>query len=365
VKLVALVLLACACRPESDFAPPDFSDQPLDFGEGADDADVTHFVTAQGGHLFADGHRFRFVGANRYDVASSPAYTCGNYYDDAKLDALLGELASTGATVLRCWAFQRFTAGANDFSSLDRVIATARAHNLKLIFTLENEWADCTGYDAASSDGRKSAAWYESGYFTTPLGSDALAYRDYARVLVERYRDEPQIAMWQLMNEAESSDGDALYAFALDMSQLVKTIDPSHLLSLGTTGTGQPGASTAQYRALHAIAGIDVVEAHDYNNEKTPMPSAIADDIATAMALGKPFFVGEAGIAAPAPMYPFSYAQRAALFDVKISAHWSAGSDGFLVWSFWDGRTDNWMGWDFNAQDPLAVILATHAAQMP
>src|SRR5207302_3505737 len=121
--------------------------------------------------------------------------------------ALLGGLSATGATVLRAWAFQRFTAGASDFTPIDRMIASARSHGLSLILTLENEWADCSQLDAASPDGRKSPAWFQSGYYDAPLGSDALPFRDYARLVVQRYRTEPQIAMWQLMNEAECSDG--------------------------------------------------------------------------------------------------------------------------------------------------------------
>ena len=76
------------------------------------------------------------------------------------------------------------------------------------------------------------------------------------------------------------------------------------------------------------------------------------------------FFIGEAGIPAPSP-FPFSYAQRAQYMDDKITAQWSAGSDGFLIWSWYDLKSDNSQGWDFNAQDPLAAIVAKHAAEKP
>ncbi len=117
--------------------------------------------------------------------------------------------------------------------------------------------------------------------------------------------------------------------------------------------------------------GIDVVEAHDYGAESTPIPgspsstmNSIYSDVDDAALLGKPFFIGEAGIAAPSP-YPFSYAQRAQYFDDKIAAHWAAGTDGFLVWSWYDLKSDNWMGWDFGPTDPLAAVLARHAAEKP
>ena len=120
------------------------------------------------------------------------------------------------------------------------------------------------------------------------------------------------------------------------------------------------------------VGGIDVVEAHDYNDEMNAMPgspsstsNSIYSDLNDAAAIGKPFFIGEAGIAAPSPMYAFSYAQRAQYMDDKITAHWSAGSDGFLIWSWYDLKSDNSQGWDFNSQDPLAAVVAKHAAETP
>ncbi len=334
------------------------------------------FVTARNGHLYIGADRFRFVGANRYDVNSFPPgsgkFYCGNAYSDADLDQLVSELASsTGATVLRVWAFQSFTLGGTDFSMLDRAVAAARQHGLRVIFTLENEWQDCTEPDSANSDGHKSGAWFASGY-QSPLGSYPMSYRDYALAVVARYQDEPVVAMWQLMNEAESSDTNALYNFTVDMAAAVKLADSKHLLSLGTLGSGQAGTSGTNYKKLHSVSGIDVVEAHDYNDEAVAMPgspsstsNSIFSDVADAASLGKPFFIGEAGIAAPSPMYPFSDAQRAQYMDDKIAAHWAAGSDGFLVWSWYDLKSDNLQGWDFNGSDPLAAVLAKYAAEAP
>jgi mannan endo-1,4-beta-mannosidase len=323
------------------------------------------FISAKNGDLYEGANRFRFVGANRYDVSSFPPgsgkYYCGRGYSDAELDRSLMELTSaTGATVLRVWAFQSFTLGGTDFSMLDRTIATAKKYGLRLIFTLENQWKDCTEADPADADGKKSAGWYDTGY-KSPLGSYPMSYRDYVIAIVNRYKDEPQIAMWQLMNEAESSDATALYDFVVDMAGVVKFADSQHLLSLGTIGTGQPGTSNNNYKKLHMVAGIDVVEAHDYGHPTLPIPNTNFDSIQKALndaaSLGKPFFIGESGIAVP----PDSEADRAQWFDDKIAAHWLAGTDGFLVWSWYDLTTTNWQGWDFDVADPLSAVLLKHA----
>jgi endo-1,4-beta-mannosidase len=315
-----------------------------------------------------DGAPFRFVGANRYDVASWPSggYRCGNAYSDAQIEQLFSELQTqVGARVLRLWAFQSFTLGGSDYTTIDRAIAAARRHQLKLILTLENQWADCTRRDGEMADGSKGPAWFQSGYATDPLPGDSLPYRDYVRLTVSRYRDEPTIAMWQLLNEAQCSDGNALYVFAGDMSSVVKASDARHLVSLGTIGTGQDGTVGDAYRRLHSLATIDVVEAHDYHAETTALPSLIAGDLQTAMQLGKPFFIGEAGITAPMPPFSFSYAQRAQLMDAKIAAQWSHGAVGFLVWSFYDLGSDEGQGWDFAPSDPLAAVLSARGAQAP
>ena len=358
---------------------PDGAGGGGDLGGAGDDGGTaatpsSGFVAAAGGSFVVDGKPVRLVGVNRYDVASFPPgsgkYACGNAYTDAQIDQMFTEVAtSTHANVIRLWAFQSFTLGGTDWTTLDRAVAAARAHGMRVIFTLENEWRDCTEADPASPDGRKSGAWFAGGY-KAPLGAYPLSYRDYVQKVVARYAAEPTVAMWQLMNEAESSDAQALLDFTRDMASVIKTLDGKHLLSLGTIGGGQAGTDNANYQALHAVAGIDVVEAHDYHAETVALPGApsstsnsIYADLAVARTLGKPFFIGEAGIAAPTPMYPFSYADRAKDMDAKLAAAFDAGASGFLVWSFYDLKTDNHEGWDFDGQDPLAAVLAKYVTR--
>jgi mannan endo-1,4-beta-mannosidase len=302
-------------------------------------------VSADGTRLCLDGAPFRFLGANRYDLLSSARYTCGRSYDDAELERVCAEAATTGLSVLRTWAFSTFTDGGRDFAPLDRLIAAAGRHDLRLVLTLENEWADCTTPDA-TDDGRKGTAWFAGGWRDT-LGP-------YLDAVVDRYRDEPRVAAWQLINEGECLDPSALRAFADEASRRIKAIDARHLVSLGTIGTGQAGTTGEDYRRLHELPAIDLVEAHDYHHPEQRWPDAIADDAAIAASLGKPFFIGEAGIAAPDP--GVSLEDRARLFDDKIRAALAAGVAGYVLWSFYDLRTPT-MGWDFAPDDPLAAVL--------
>ena len=54
------------------------------------------------------------------------------------------------------------------------------------------------------------------------------------------------------------------------MASLVKSIDRNHLLSLGTIGSGQCGATGDEYKELHSVPGIDLCEYHDYQSGALP-----------------------------------------------------------------------------------------------
>jgi len=316
------------------------------------------FVGAEDGRLLLDGRRFRFVGVNVYSLASFPPgsgkYYCGLAHGDQDVADIMREVAGMGGSVIRFSAYQAFTEGGTDFSRLDFVIAEARRHGLRLILTLENQWADCT------RGGYKYADWYRSGYLS-PYGGYRLSFVDYVRQIVGRYRDEPVILMWQVMNEAESAsrwgleDAAALLAFAGDVTALIKSLDRRHPLSFGTSGVDPPGSGGVTYSTLAGLPAVDVVEAHDYGSERESWPADIRDALAAAGSAGKPFFIGEVGIQSP----PLSRAERAELIMNKLEAAWNADVDGVLVWSY---RAGDGTHRDFDAADPLADQIRNFTA---
>ncbi len=325
------------------------------------------FVTAQGTGLYLNGQPFRFVGVNRYNLLTTEPVGyrgCGGSWTDEQLEAWFAEVSSLGATVVRLWAFQRLTDSGSNFSQMDKVLSLAGRYGIKLIPVLENQWRECT------SGGYKLADWYRGGYLS-PYGDYPISYKEYVRIVVSRYRDNPNILMWQLVNEAESIDNsgtpdhEALFNFALDMSAYVKSIDPNHLVSLGTMGSGQPGAQGDEYRRLHAIPTIDVLEYHDYNEETVPLPSdgynRLKERLEDAKALNKPLFVGEAGIKSNCTDADcFSQEERAAFFDAKIGAALGSGAVGYVIWSYRDHSGSTGV-YDFTFSDPLAAIVRKYA----
>jgi len=235
------------------------------------------FVARLGTAFALNGAPFPFVGANLYNAAGDPTiYECGPWMGDPdrELDTWLAHARNDyGASVVRFWAFQSYTRGGTNWQALDRVMRLARQHGLKVIPVLENQWADCT------AGGYKFASWYAAGYLV-PYDAYPLSYRDYVGRVVQRYRDEPAVAAWSLMNEAESQtrsgveDPEALYTFARDMSAYVKNLDSNHLVTLGVIGSGQPGVRGDQYQRLHELPSIDVAEYHDGGASDEPLPGA-------------------------------------------------------------------------------------------
>lgn len=330
--------------------------------EGEEEIPPSGFVSAEGTELRLDGEAYRFLGFNVYGLANDETiFACGPSADNGRyppeyLDTLFSTLSSDGVNALRFWAFQSFTNGGTDFSSFDRVIDYAKQYDVKLIPVLENHWEDCTEEDIEGEE--KSSEWYAAGY-RQPYGNYALSYRNYVERVITRYKDEPIILMWQLMNEAESDDADALYNFTTDVSGLIKSIDQNHLVSIGTLGTGQAGTANENFVRLHALDTIDVVEAHDYSHQDEPWPSGGSNSINrafnVAQALDKPFFIGESGISVDSDT---TMEERAELFEAKIVAAFERGVAGYLIWEWEEGCTS---GNCVTEEDPVLEVMERHS----
>lgn len=339
---------------------------------GSDSADATtaeplrqnsapaSFLKTDGSKFVLNGQEYRFAGFNLFDAAASSFYACEpqNKMSDDQLRQAFQQLKQKGGTkVVRFWAYQPFTKGGKDFSGVDRVINAAKAEGMLVMPVLE----DGPGYCTTGRKAEPKSTWQDDTYFTEgyrkKFGSASLSLLDYARVMAEHYRDEPTIAAWMIMNEAEtnrrSSDGkSALVDMARTVAKEIRKADPNHLISLGTQGNGAPGNSGSDFRDIYRLADMDYVEVHDwayYGSDTEPMPGAlpngdlpaadspqcqdksakIACSYAIAKALNKPLVVGEIGMKAKDPE---AVRRRAQLMDAKIQAAKKHGAAGYLIW---------------------------------
>ena len=342
------------------------------------------FVTANGTGLELDGQPFTFTGMNIYN-ANSDGW-CANTMDGGLLETALDQIGLGGVHggdhgVIRAWFFQPLGTnldGTRDWARFDRTIAEAKARGYYVIPTLGNQWGEC-GHKGSiahlSASTYKYPSWYETGYMARQpedavYGPGYTGYRDWVAEVVARYRDEPAILAWQLLNEAETNPVwpggcpagpepfEAIRDWATDVSGLVKSIDPNHLVSLGTIGGGQCGTSGPDFKALHEIPTIDLCEVHDYN-PWDPMPgdqwNGLALRIQQCAELDKPLFVGEVGLR-PVDVGG-SYDSRVASLRAKLQVQRAAGIVGHLVWNWGPGPValDSY---DIRAGDDVPLLLA-------
>lgn len=319
----------------------------------------TQYIERQGTKLVLEGQPFRFTGINVYNASS--LYSCSvPLGSGSQLDDIMDAWPSTGHTVMRTWFYQKLATkpdGSRDWSGFDHTLAVAKQHGVHVIATLGDQWGDC-------DDNRyKTGEWYDRGY-RNPSGDDKQAYRQWAAEVTARYRDDPTIMAWQLMNEAETStarnggctpNGAAiLRAFADDVGGLVKATDPNHLVSLGTIGSGQCGSSGADYITVHSSPHIDLCEYHDYSATET-MPgdqwNGLALRLRQCRGLDKPLFIGETGIRVADAGGTLE--SRAEAFRRKLTASFAGGAVGELVWA-WQS-TD---GYGITFGDPVLEVLA-------
>jgi len=298
------------------------------------------FVTVHDTRLWLNGRQYHFTGLNYYNANSRD--NCGP--TPASLHRDFADWGP-GGMVMRAWFYQELatTNGKRDWSAFDHTLAVARRHGVKVIATLADQWGDCEANEAY-----KTESWYARGYRRRLAGSGLPAsYRTYVREIVARYRHDPTILAWQLVNEAEDATADdgpcsrtataTLKAFASDVAGMIKVHDRNHLVSLGTIGDGHCGTDGGQYVAVHRLRSIDVCEYHEYDAPLDLMPgdarNGLARRISQCRALGKPLIVGESGIKTASVG---GLDARARAFAAKLDAEFAAGVAGFLPWMWVD-----------------------------
>jgi len=339
------------------------------------------FVTRSCTSLLLDGQPYRPIGLNIYNANSNG--WCWYQMDGSILDDSLTAIGP-GKNAMRAWFFQQLatTNGARDWTAFDRTLATARAHGYKVIATLTDQWGDC-GDSTVAGYGYKDKRWYQSAYtYRDPSGT--VSYRDWVAEVVSRYENDPTILAWQLVNEPEvlpykgadcstvpeSTAESILSSFAGDVSGLIKSIDPNHLVSLGTIGSGQCGTQDTDYKTVMSVPTLDLCEYHDYDyNHLIPGDqwNGLQRRIEQCNDLDKPLIVGELGVIPD--QVGGTLDDRANVVAGKLCAQLRAGVAGELLWA-WDKNGSTSDNFDIGPNDPVLDALspwsdASHSCSAP
>ncbi|XP_077251051.1 mannan endo-1,4-beta-mannosidase 2-like isoform X1 [Tasmannia lanceolata] len=212
------------------------------------------FVERNGTQFFLDGRAFYVNGWNSYWLMDQAV----EEFSRPRVRAMLQAGAKMGLTVCRTWAFNdgayhalQISPGRFDervFKALDRVIAEAQRHGIKLLLGLVNnlqafggktqyvKWAWEEGIGLSSSN--------DSFFFDPSIRN---YFKTYLKTVLTRkntitgveYRNDPTIFAWELINEPRcisDASGDTLQDWIEEMAGFVKSIDRNHLLTLGLEG---------------------------------------------------------------------------------------------------------------------------------
>lgn len=256
------------------------------------------FVEVRGKHFFKDGKPYYFLGTNFwYGMHLGAAATPG---DRARLRAELDQLQALCVNNLRIMAGSE---GPDDapwrvspslqpapgvynedlLAGLDFLLAEMAKRDMTAVVCLNNFWPWSGGFaqyhrwfggspipypPPAEGGSWFTYARYSSRFYRNEAAMSA--FDRHVRTIVGRvnqitkvaYRDDPTIMSWQLANEPRGIFRPRAYRrWIRRTAGLIKSIDPNHLVSIGSEGN-TAGPTGNHFRRDHAFELIDYTTIH-------------------------------------------------------------------------------------------------------
>lgn len=201
------------------------------------------FITVRNGNFIYNSNVFRFIGCNMYELAN---------VDSSIASLMIKDAYEEGFQVIRFWAFEPV-----DYNKLKEICDQAEFYKLKLIPVLADTW----GY---LQDYKIDKDWYKEGFKSN--------YLSYVKDITRYFKNRNEIMLWELINEPASESFSDIYNFVKVISETVRTIDPDHLLSLGTIGgIGDKFGNqfsrfnVSNFKNLYSLKTLDAISIHDYS----------------------------------------------------------------------------------------------------
>ncbi|MEM7655020.1 MAG: cellulase family glycosylhydrolase [Bacteroidota bacterium] len=259
----------------------------------------TAFVHVQGSQLIRAGKPYYFLGTNFWygmNLGST-----GEAGDRKRLIQELDQLAELGVTNLRIMGASEGTEDqpwqllptlqaepgkwdSNQWEGLDFLLAEMAKREMLAVVCLNNFWPWSGGMaQYVKWESRKAIPYpppaeggdwaryqlYAASFFRNEGAMQA--YEAMIRALLTRinsltgipYREDPTIMAWELANEPRGIQNPRAYrAWIARSAQLIKQVDPNHLLTIGSEGWTPSRLAGTHFKKDHRIPGIDYATLH-------------------------------------------------------------------------------------------------------
>ncbi|KAH7101478.1 CEL4b mannanase [Auriculariales sp. MPI-PUGE-AT-0066] len=336
---------------------------------------TTGYLVATKSYRAFTGQKFTLNGST-YFVVGTNAYWLAQMSND-DIDKAFSDLQAAGMTVVRTWGFNDVTSapssgtyyqlwsggvgtlntGSNGLGKFDYVVSSAKAHGIRLIVALTNNWSvRMDVYVSQLNSGGTHDTFYTNSNIIT-------AFQKYVKGFVSRYVSEPTIMGWELANEprcggssgspSSACNSTMLYTWAKTMSAYIKSIDSNHLVAIGDEGwinSANPPSYPYQgntigidFEANLAITTTDFGTLHLYPESWGQSANItgfgtqwITDHATIQKKLNKPVIIEEYGVTSNKPAVYQSW------FDTIVSS----GLTGELYWQQGTVFPDGTKSWD-------------------
>lgn len=334
--------------------------------------DKSKFVTVDNGHFMKDGKPYYYVGTNFWYGAILGSEGQGgdrkrlvkelNFMKKIGIDnlrILVGSDGERGVTTKVEPTLQIKPGVYNDtiLAGLDFLLQEMGKRNMVAVLYLNNswEWSGGYGFYLEHAGAGKQPRPNEDGYtafmkamskYATNTKAHELFY-DYVRFILGRtnrytglkYSEDPAIMSWQIGNEPRAFDKAVLPDFEkwlAEASALIRSLDPNHLISIGSEGSWGCENDWGCYERICADRNIDYCNIHLWPyNWSWARKDHLIEDLPNAKANTKDYIDRHLEICArlkkPLVMEEFGYPRDDFKFSLGTP---TKGRDGFYKYVF-------------------------------
>jgi len=314
-----------------------------------------NFVTTCGPKFCLNGREFKFIGVNVAGLLS---------FSHAKMDSIFEDASKLGIKVIRVYLD---SGGGLDslekkLPHADYMFALAEKYDIRIIMTL-SWWGGIPQF-------------YGMDFFSDKEAQKK--YKELAEFVIGRYKDNPYVFSWELMNEPEyffkhfggKPDFDDILNWIEIMAAYIKALDKRHVVSVGTGGVWQyyiglhPKILVKNYyKLMHQSNNIDFTTIHFYGirrlkGDKNRIKVLLKKMVKDGHKLGKPVLLEEFGL-----KRSWGY-NKEFWFKFILDTFFSNGGDGAMYWQSKSGT--NWQeeyGISLNSEDDALREIVREKAE--